>query len=853
MTEAHLGFSVSAPVLQMAEGDRTVKLLAHLKLPAGAAPLITQGITGALNVSLTGAKGWLAADSFEATLLANGGLGMPALSIAANVGALAPAVVSVDPVLHGAEFAGAHAMIRVLVKGVSGIYDAFDGMTVERVDLKVDVEDVRILVAQNDVGMLDWKKPMPLFGSQPRIGSAFYIGSAEVFSKRLTALRLNLEWKAPPDNLFDHYRAYFDNIPVDFHDVFYSYFCANIDLLYERTFRTLRTNQNLFEPVPNDPRELDADSSAFDLAFTGVDYREQPDLAEPSGFDGASRFGFLRLELRNPTRTDLAPYAFEVPFEAFGHGVFSARYARQAIELSKYPGTGEKPKLPKEPYTPVLSGLSLDYSATATLAPVDVDGNAVAQYFVVTPFGARLSRAPGDARLAPAIDGNAALMLGVQSFAAPGNVSLLFDIDLGTATAAPTLASGEAEWAYLDARDVWQPLDSAAVLIDGTQGFQKSGIISLSVPADASSIHRSMPAGLVWLCALIRRPPETAARTLTITANGALARFEPGAVPLAEFESHLQSGVPAGAIAKLVQRNANIARVVQPRASFGGRGGEGNDDFIRRSSERLRHRNRAVVPGDVERLVLERFPEVFKVKCLPHTDGNGETRAGHAAVVVIPNLRRTGGTNPLEPRAGVVLLAQIAEYLESSTTPFMTLQVIRPAFERLRVEAKVVFNRGFDPGYYAAVLNDDLCRFLSPWAFQDGEDILFGARIYRSEILAFIESREYVDHIVGLRLYHHHDGVVHQGIGAMTIGLDFIVNPRPRPALEQMTIGDDFIVGRPLEAAQTTQAHAILVSHRAHLITPVPRGAEICSGVTRLGIGYMTVGLDFNVGLRVTA
>ena len=67
-----------------------------------------------------------------------------------------------------------------------------------------------------------------------------------------------------------------------------------------------------------------------------------------------------------------------------------------------------------------------------------------------------------------------------------------------------------------------------------------------------------------------------------------------------------------------------------------------------------------------------------------------------------------------------------------------------------------------------------------------------------------------------------------------------------------MTIGDDFVVGRGVEVAETTQAHAILVSHPEHLITPVAPGAEVCPGVTRLGIGYMTVGLDFIVQPELT-
>jgi hypothetical protein len=33
------------------------------------------------------------------------------------------------------------------------------------------------------------------------------VGSREVFSKRLTSLSINLEWKSPPAELFEHYRA----------------------------------------------------------------------------------------------------------------------------------------------------------------------------------------------------------------------------------------------------------------------------------------------------------------------------------------------------------------------------------------------------------------------------------------------------------------------------------------------------------------------------------------------------------------------------------------------------------------------------------------------------------------------
>lgn len=845
MQEAALGFAVAAPILSLAEGERRITVRAQLRA-TGADPVNTQGLGDAIAVSLSGAQGWLAPDHVDAVLMADGGSGLPALVLTVDLGSAAPAVVAFDPALHGAGMVSDRPVLRCLVRGASGAFDLFDRFRVERIDLAVEVSGLRKVVVQNDETPLDPGKPMPLFGSQPRIGSVFYVGSAEVFSKQLESLTFNLKWKSPPDDLFEHYRYYFDTVTNALSDTFANNFRVTVDLLHDRVFRRLLVNQTLFEPVTTDVNAITANAGAFDFALQGLNYREQPDLQVPDSFSAQSRAGFARLVLSEPTRDDFAVFASEVPFEAFGHPVFARRYANQAIALATWNGVGQKPRLPSEPYTPVLSSLTVDYRATASLVP---NADQPAAYFVVGPHGA--VRAPGaaQARLAPRLDARAELLLGVRGLQPPGAVTLYFEIDAGTATAADALTTGETRWSYLAAGDEWRPLSAGSLLIDSTLGFQSAGIVAIDVPAEAVLAHQSLPSGLVWLRAAIDKSPDSAARTLSIRTQAALARFEPGATPLADFATHLRQGLPPATIKALVRRNAAIRGVTQPRASFGGRGPDSDEDYLRRASERLRHRNRAVTPWDVERLALERFPEVFKAKCLPHTGADGAGRAGHAALVVVPNLRRGGTANPLEPRAAEELLARISEYFDGLATPFLNLHVIRPVFERIRVEAKVVFTRGRDPGYYSGALNEDLRRFLSPWAYQDGDDIQFGARIYRSEILAFIEGREYVDHLVGLRIYHTYAGTRAEGIGTMTIGEDFIVYARPKPGLGAMRIGDDFIVGRAVEAAGTTQAHAILVSHPQHLITAVAPGEEVCPGVTTLGIGYMTVDLDFEVGL----
>ena len=376
-------------------------------------------------------------------------------------------------------------------------------------------------------------------------------------------------------------------------------------------------------------------------------------------------------------------------------------------------------------------------------------------------------------------------------------------------------------------------------------------MITIAVPREASLEHDTLRSGLVWLRAVIESAPEGASKTVDVKPNAALAQFRPGAgLTIEDYEPHLLTGLPANIITRLVQRNANIPRVQQPNPSFNGRVHEGEPEYFRRSSERLRHRNRAVTAWDFERLVLEAFPEVFKVKCLPHTDATGAFKAGEAALVIVPNLRSAAVTNVLEPRASAVLLEDIEEHVAVLTSSFATVHAIQPVFERLRVETNVVFSAGRDPGHYSGKLNDDLKRFLSPWAYQDGEDILFGARIYRSDILAFIEGRDYVDHLTGLNLYHRFEGPPRDGIGAMRIGVDFFIRARPRPAIAEMVIGDDFVIGRGVEVAETTQPQAILVSHPQHLIASVAAGSEVCPGVTRLGIGNMAVGIDFFVQLE---
>ena len=90
------------------------------------------------------------------------------------------------------------------------------------------------------------------------------------------------------------------------------------------------------------------------------------------------------------------------------------------------------------------------------------------------------------------------------------------------------------------------------------------------------------------------------------------------------------------------------------RKEHGGKTPEQPADFNVRVSERLRHKRRALTIWDYERLVLEKFPQIYKVKCLNHTQyepapGPGgiyrELAPGHVTIVTVPTPTEHGNCN----------------------------------------------------------------------------------------------------------------------------------------------------------------------------------------------------------------
>ena len=337
----------------------------------------------------------------------------------------------------------------------------------------------------------------------------------------------------------------------------------------------------------------------------------------------------------------------------------------------------------------------------------------------------------------------------------------------------------------------------------------------MNLPEVAPSLR--LPAGFYWIRAAAAANSTAVCDSIAFHSQAVTATLvNSDAAP-----DHFATPLPADSIKKFAPAVAGISGVRQPYTSSGGRVAEQDTFFYTRVSERLRHKQRALTAWDYERLVLARFPEIFKVKCIPASLSHNPDAPGLVRVIVIPDIRNKRPFDPFEPKAPADTLADIQEYLADKVPVWATLSVGNPHYVAVKVRLAVRFSVTGDEDYYKEVLNDDLNRFLSPWAYQDGAEIVIGGRIYANSIVDFVDRRPYVDFVANVELFRSDDGQNFSRVPAPALGDPegyFIAADRP---------------------------DGILVAAREHQIDLIADTGYSVQLLT--GIDYMKLELDFVV------
>lgn len=638
-----------------------------------------------------------------------------------------PSVVNYDQKVLLQKFQpGAPVMKIILAPTIqSYAYLALSEATIEEANIEVEVSNVRNLVLQNDQTLLPIGKNIEPFSSRPLLGSNFYIGSQEVFSKKLSDLKLNLSWHGLPEETTG-FKGYYTGYSSDRST---EDFQVRTSILSNTDWIEMGSGVALFEGTDTSPvsskSELIIDSPLLPKII------EDPQIPSLSEWKPAISRGFLKLSLQNGD---------------FGHKDFPVDFAKQVL------ADEDDPTLPKEPYTPTLQEVSLDYSASST---IDLSGKSdFDSFYHVGAFGeAAFFKEKEELPLLPIYNSEGELMIGLSDHKAAQQIQLLFHVLDGSAN--PDKLAPEINWSYLT-NNSWKPFDKYGVLSDESNGLVQTGIISFAPPREADQVHSILENDLLWIKATVNSNSDAIPRLTQIMAQAIKGKFESAQNDL----NRLKDALPAETISKLKNGLSAIKKINQPFASFGGKTQEESQDYYQRVSERLRHKQRAVTQWDYERLILEQFPEVFQVKCLNHCSYDGDLTKyrglapRNVTVVVISNVKNKNALDPLRPKTSVAQLEAIKDFLYKIYPPGVILHVVNPIYEELQIKTKVRLQTWADQNFFGKKLEDDLKSYFSPWAFASDTPWTFGSTFHQSQALHFVEKLAYVDFLSCFEMYH---------------------------------------------------------------------------------------------------
>lgn len=412
---------------------------------------------------------------------------------------------------------------------------------------------------------------------------------------------------------------------------------------------------------------------------------------------------------------------------------------------------GKEVVIPNEPWTPVIKNMALDYTAWADSSDIDL----IHLYPYPNTYKKELLNLQPS--LFPTFCEEGTLFLGIKGLVPGENLQVLFQ--LAEATADSEAERVEPVWSYLE-NNTWKSLRKGFELLDDdTDGLTTSGIIKFALPANMTSNNTILPAGLHWIKAAVAKNSSTVSETMGIFTQAAKATFVNAE---GNDQLRLAQPLPMGSIAKLEVADSSVKKISQPYDSSGGSIPEVEGHFYTRISELLRHKGRGIQKFDYERLALEAFPQLFKVKCINHSTGldahqciNDVIMAPGAVVLaVIPDLHQLKAAQQFEPRVPVSLLDKIAQYLKERISPFVSLRVMNPRYEQVDFCITVKLYAGKDENYYKEKLRQDLREFMAPWAVGVYDKLTFGQCLSDSDVVQFLEKLDYMDYIIDLKIQH---------------------------------------------------------------------------------------------------
>lgn len=662
---AEYGWAVASRTLVLAGGRRTVTLSIRFAEEAGCDPPDLRPFaedSDSFILQLSGSEGWrrrayvIDGDAAGRTLR---------FTFTIDDDEEAPAPCTAE--LHG--FADEYPALRILFADRTLPERLLAGLRIERIGIAAEAEGIRDFTLTGESGRIDASQPFYPFGALGERGGRILIGHDETAGKNISAITLKGIWtRLPEEGFAPIYAGYGTAEPVG--DGSFRVRCE-----WRREGRWIACADACRPLFRTDAAGRLAEEALFELR------PEDTPETRPAGdsADEATAACFIRGDgLYRMTLTD--------PRIGFGMNAYYRRFTEVMMHNGR---EKEKNRLavPEQPQVPMLCDMTFGYRSEETVYP-----------------GGRLSRYTGLRGYEPCMPAEEELPVFLPEAELPaleveltdlgdtGVVRLYIDLRRALQGRRPAAArpSGSLTASRYAGNGVWRELSDEEMTREETCGLTRSGFIEIDTSAcggaDGMWLRFTFPDGL---------PPE----------ETSLAGIYPNALRVTAVGGD-GSPLPAGTITAPAEPDARIRSVCQPAAGCGGLAAETDADVGARLRIRISTRNRAVCCGNYEELILQRFPEVAKVCCIPAAEPGDGVR-----IVVFPE------PEPERyPGLPGWLLTEIEEYIRRCASPFAAIRVTNPVFEGLRIVFTAVLKRETRDREAVRQRTERRIRdFLTPW------------------------------------------------------------------------------------------------------------------------------------------
>ncbi|HXT27530.1 MAG TPA: putative baseplate assembly protein, partial [Candidatus Eisenbacteria bacterium] len=213
----------------------------------------------------------------------------------------------------------------------------------------------------------------------------------------------------------------------------------------------------------------------------------------------------------------------------------------------------------------------------------------------------------------------------------------------------------------------------------------------------------------------------------------------------------LAGNVPELAITQLLGSVPGIQGVSNPRAAEGGADGETLEAFSMRAPQSIRHRGRAVMPGDYETMAHQASAGVAIARTIPLRNSTGVNLPGRLAVMIIPQSR------DLQPMPSFGLRDEVRAYLAARAPGDIAaagqIEVIGPTYFPVDVDATIAAKELKQAGTVEAAARAALEEFLHPLrGGPGGQGWDLGRGVYLSDVATVLGGVTGVDYVERLSL-----------------------------------------------------------------------------------------------------